>query len=223
MKRISIIPTANGEYQIEAPDFGNILRRSHEISDWGKAAEMRFGAVQQLLEHLADDEDIQLDWNHVPTRQAMELIYASATDYISINEVEMAVALWETLAAVDQEDHMSVSIPLAFCYVVLEDFDCLESVKFDISPKMAEYHLLALWEEYFRTQGIALDSLRMLRTRHKEWFGEILATEHPINEEYLADSRKDKPSPTTEARELWFVLEPLMESHPEFLEMLRRA
>jgi hypothetical protein len=123
----------------------------------------------------------------------------------------------------DQEDHMNVSVPLAFCYVVLEDFDCLESVMFDISPKRAEYHLLMLWSEYFRTKGIAIDSLRELRTRHKAWYAEILADTHPIDDAYLADSRKEKPSPTTEARELWFVLEPLFESHPEFIETLRKA
>lgn len=222
MQRIKIMPSASGEYQIAAPDFVGFKQSLLKINDWTQAAEKRFEMVQQLLDSMGDD-DIPLDWEHSNTRAAIETIYASAIDSLSVGEIEIAAALWENLMGLDQEDHMNVSVPLAFCYVVLEDFDCLESVMFDISPKRAEYHLLMLWSEYFRTKGIAIDSLRELRTRHKAWYAEILADTHPIDDAYLADSRKEKPSPTTEARELWFVLEPLFESHPEFIETLRKA
>lgn len=222
MQRIKITPSASGEYQIAAPDFVGFKQSLLKINDWTQAAEKRFEMVQQLLDSMGDD-DMPLDWEHSNTRAAIETIYASAIDSLSVGEIEIAAALWENLMGLDQEDHMNVSVPLAFCYVVLEDFDCLESVMFDISPKRAEYHLLMLWSEYFRTKGIAIDSLRELRTRHKAWYAEILADSHPIDDAYLADSRKEKPSPTTEARELWFVLEPLFESHPEFIETLRKA
>lgn len=222
MQRIKITPSASGEYQIATPDFVGFKQSLLKINDWTQAAEKRFEMVQQLLDSMGDD-DMPLDWEHSNTRAAIETIYASAIDSLSVGEIEIAAALWENLMGLDQEDHMNVSVPLAFCYVVLEDFDCLESVMFDISPKRAEYHLLMLWSEYFRTKGIAIDSLRELRTRHKAWYAEILADTHPIDDAYLADSRKEKPSPTTEARELWFVLEPLFESHPEFIETLRKA
>lgn len=222
MQRIKITPSASGEYQIAAPDFVGFKQSLLKINDWTQAAEKRFEMVQQLLDSMGDD-DMPLDWEHSNTRAAIETIYASAIDSLSVGEIEIAAALWENLMGLDQEDHMNVSVPLAFCYVVLEDFDCLESVMFDISPKRAEYHLLMLWSEYFQTKGIAIDSLRELRTRHKAWYAEILADTHPIDDAYLADSRKEKPSPTTEARELWFVLEPLFESHPEFIETLRKA
>lgn len=222
MQRIKITPSASGEYQIAAPDFVGFKQSLLKINDWAQAAEKRFEMVQQLLDSMGND-DMPLDWEHSNTRAAIETIYASAIDSLSVGEIEIAAALWENLMGLDQEDHMNVSVPLAFCYVVLEDFDCLESVMFDISPKRAEYHLLMLWSEYFRTKGIAIDSLRELRTRHKAWYAEILADTHPIDDAYLADSRKEKPSPTTEARELWFVLEPLFESHPEFIETLRKA
>lgn len=222
MQRIKIIPSVSGEYQIAAPDFVGFKQSLLKINDWTQAAEKRFEIVQQLLDSMGDD-DMPLDWEHSNTRAAIETIYASAIDSLSVGEIEIAAALWENLMGLDQEDHMNVSVPLAFCYVVLEDFDCLESVMFDISPKRAEYHLLMLWSEYFQTKGIAIDSLRELRTRHKAWYAEILADTHPIDDAYLADSRKEKPSPTTEARELWFVLEPLFESHPEFIETLRKA
>ena len=222
MQRIKIVPSASGEYQIAAPDFIGFKQSMLKIKDWAQVAEKRFEMVQQFLDSI-DDEDLPLDWEHSNTRAAIETIYASAIDSLSIGEVEIAAALWENLMSMDQEDHMSVSVPLAFCYVVLEDFDCFESVMFDISTKRPEYHLLTLWLEYFRSKGLDIDALRELRTRHKAWFAEFIANSHPVDDAYLADSRKDKPTPTTEARELWFVLEPLMETYPEFIEILRKA
>lgn len=222
MQRIKIVPSASGEYQIATPDFIGFKQSMLKVKDWAQVAEKRFEMVQQFLDSI-DDEDLPLDWEHSNTRAAIETIYASAIDSLSIGEVEIAAALWENLMSMDQEDHMSVSVPLAFCYVVLEDFDCFESVMFDISTKRPEYHLLTLWQEYFRSKGLDIDALRELRTRHKAWFAEFIADSHPIDDTYLADSRKDKPTPTTEARELWFVLEPLMETYPEFIEMLRKA
>lgn len=222
MQRIKIVPSASGEYQIAAPDFIGFKQSMLKVKDWAQVAEKRFEMVQQFLDSI-EDEDLPLDWEHSNTRAAIETIYASAIDSLSIGEVEIAAALWENLMSMDQEDHMSVSVPLAFCYVVLEDFDCFESVMFDISTKRPEYHLLTLWQEYFRSKGLDIDALRELRTRHKAWFAEFIADSHPVDDAYLADSRKDKPTPTTEARELWFVLEPLMETYPEFIEMLRKA
>lgn len=222
MQRIKIVPSASGEYQIAAPDFIGFKQSMLKIKDWAQVAEKRFEMVQQFLDSI-EDEELPLDWEHSNTRAAIETIYASAIDSLSIGEVEIAAALWENLMSMDQEDHMSVSVPLAFCYVVLEDFDCFESVMFDISTKRPEYHLLTLWLEYFRSKGLDIDALRELRTRHKAWFAEFIANSHPVDDAYLADSRKDKPTPTTEARELWFVLESLMETYPEFIEMLRKA
>ena len=128
------------------------LRRSREQEkeSWAAAADMRFEAVQRLLDALGD-EDVHLDWEDRPTRAAMELLYAAGADQFIVGEVETAVALWEILLAVDEEDHMSVSVPLAFGYVELEDFDCLEEMLFSISSKTPEYHLLTLWAEYRRT------------------------------------------------------------------------
>ena len=222
MKDIIITPTALGNFQIDSPNFGDLLRRSRQMSNWEQAAEMRFEPVQQLFDYIGDEE-MQLDWEHANTRSAIETIYASATDYLNIGEVEMAAALWENLLAMDPEDHMSVNIPLAFCYVVLEDLDCLEGSMFDISPKSPEYHLLSLWAEYRRTGGVDRDALRTLRTRHKEWFAELTAAEHPADEAYLADSRSERPSPRTEARELWFATSSVWERNSDFLETISKA
>lgn len=220
MKKIVVRPTSSGLWQVEG--LGERIRRIGECDSWSEAAQMRFDAVQLLLDAIGEEE-VVLDWNNRPTREAMELIYASASDHLSVGETEMAVALWESLAAMDEEDHMSVSVPLAFSYVELEDFDCLEEVLFDISTKTPEYHLLLLWSEFRRTAGVDLDALRTLRTRHKAWYEEFVADEHPADEAYLQDCRNERPKPQTEARELWFATAPLWERNPEFLKTIKKA
>lgn len=222
MRKIVVRPTSSGLWHVEGGGFGDLLRRAAEKEKWADAADMRFEGVQRLLDAIPD-EDVMLDWADGATRDAMELIYASAADHLSVGEVEMAAALWENLAAMDEEDHMSVNILLAICYIELEDYDCLEEAMFDISPKSPEYHLLNLWAEYRRTGGVDRDALRTLRTRHKEWFAEFVATEHPADEEYLKDSRSERPSPRTEARELWFATSAVWEHNVEFLQTISKA
>ena len=222
MRKIVVRPTSSGLWHVEGGGFGDLLRRAAEKERWADAADMRFEGVQRLLDAIPD-EDVMLDWADGATRDAMELIYASAADHLSVGEVEMAAALWENLAAMDEEDHMSVNILLAICYIELEDYDCLEEAMFDISPKSPEYHLLNLWAEYRRTGGVDRDALRTLRTRHKEWFAEFVATEHPADEEYLKDSRSERPSPRTEARELWFATSAVWEHNVEFLQTISKA
>ena len=94
---------------------------------------------------------------------------------------------------------------------------------FDISAKAPEYHLLTLLAEYHRTGGIDRDALRTLRTRHKEWFAEFVADEHPVDEAYLADSRSERPSARTEARELWFATAAVWERNKSFLDAIKKA
>lgn len=220
MKKISVKPSSSGLWRVEG--LGNILRRSQELEheSWPQAAEMRFAATQQLMEAIGD-EDVTLDWNDGTTRSAMELIYAAAADQLIIGETETATALWEVLQSLDEEDHMNVCVLLAFCYVELEDFDCWEEAMFDISTKSPEYHLLTLWATYRRTKGLECDALRTLRTRHKAWYEEFVAKEHPIDDEYLADCRSERPSAKTEARELWFATEALWQRNSDFIELIR--
>ena len=222
MARITINPSSSGLWHVVG--LKDELRRSREQEkeSWAAAADMRFEAVQRLVDALGD-EDVHLDWEDRPTRAAMELLYAAGADQFIVGEVETAVALWEILLAVDEEDHMSVSVPLAFGYVELEDFDCLEEMLFSISSKTPEYHLLTLWAEYRRTGGVDRDALRTLRSRHKVWLEEFLADEHPIDEEYLADSQSERPSQRTEARELFFATAPLWGRNANFLKTIKKA
>ena len=222
MARITINPSSSGLWHVVGLKDELRHSREKEKESWAAAADMRFEAVQCLLDALGD-EDLHLDWDDRPTRAAMELLYAAGADQFIVGEVETAVALWEILLAVDEEDHMSVSVTLAFGYVELEDFDCWEEMLFSISSKTPEYHLLTLWAEYRRTGGVDRDALRTLRSRHKVWLEEFLADEHPIDEEYLADSQSERPSQRTEARELFFVTAPLWERNANFLKTIKKA
>lgn len=226
MIRVKLRPISTELWQVEDGEaFSALLRRTlrmEQTGDWAKACELRFDCAQQLLDAVGD-EPVRLDWNDVGSRAAMEILYRSAADNMMVGEVEMAVALWESLLDVDPEDHLEAVVPLAFAYVEIEDYECLESAMFDISPKCAEYQLLTLWAEYRRSGGIDRDALRQLRTRHKLWYEEFTASEHPADEEYVKDCRSERPSPRTEAREFWFVTEPIWSRNEDFIEVLQKA
>ncbi|MBQ3535320.1 MAG: hypothetical protein IJA57_01015 [Alistipes sp.] len=225
MGKVMISPVSTGLWQVDGEWFNDILRRTQRLEREGKVAqacELRFEGAQQLLEAVGD-EAVRLDWNDSSSRAAMEVLYRSAADHMMIGEVEMAAALWESLLELDEEDHLEAVVPLAFAYVEIEDYDCLEGAMFDISPKSAEYQLLLLWTEYRRSGGIDRDALRQLRTRHKAWYEEFTADHHPADEEYLKDCRNERPSPTTEARELWFATEAMWSRNAEFIMALKKA
>ena len=225
MNKIRLQPTSSGLWHVEGIDCSRVLRTSQNLERqgrWADACECRADAVQQLLDAVGEDS-VQLDWNDAPSRAAVELIYASAIDYFGIDDVETATTLWESVVDFDEEDHLQATIMLAFCYVELEDYDCLESVVSDISPKTAEYSLLMLWATYRQTGGVERDALRELRTRHKVWWEEFTAAEHPTDEEFLADGVKERPSHRTEAREFWFATAPMWERNRNFIEAISKA
>lgn len=226
MSKIILRPISSDKWQIDGGgvfcEMLNRTQRAERAGNWAKACELRFEGAQKLLD-VVGDEPARLDWDDRESRAAMEMLYRSAADHLAINEVEMAAALWESLLEMDEEDHLEVVVPLAFAYVEIEDYDCLESAMFDISPKSAEYQLLLLWSEYRRSGGIDKDALRQLRTRHKAWYGEFIAEEHPADEAYMNDCRSEHPSQQTEAREFWFVTEPIWERNGDFIDVLRKA
>ena len=225
MKNVEIVPVSAELWRVEGGDiFSDVLRRSQRMEregKWAEACELRFEAAQQLLE-LSEEEGVRLDWNDKASRAAMELLYNSAADNLLVGEVETAVALWESLLEFDEEDHFEAVVPLAFAYVEIEDYDCLESALFDISTKSPEYHLLMLWAEYRRSGGIDRDALRQLRTRHKAWYEEFIAKEHLADEEYMKDCQSERPSQQTEAREFWFATQSIWERNVEFVESLQK-
>lgn len=226
MKKARVVPISTELWKIDSGEvFVDILQRSQRMEQsgaWAEACQLRFDGAQQLLD-IIGDEPPRLDWNDKTSRAAMELLYRSAADNLLVGEVEMAVALWESLLELDEEDHLEAVVPLAFAYVEIEDYDCLESALFDISTKSPEYHLLMLWAEYRRSGGIERDALRQLRTRHKVWWSEFIAEEHPADETYLKDCQSERPSQQTEAREFWFATQSIWDRNIEFIEALQKA
>lgn len=203
----------------------SLLRRSRSLEAEGQiaeACEMRLEGVEALLNAIGE-EDVRLNWDDRDSRSAMELLYYSAADHLSIGEVETATTLWEQLLTLDEEDHLEAVVMLALCYIILEDWECLEDALFNISTKSPEYHLITLWAEYRRSGGIDKDTLRTLRTRHKLWFDEFTATEHPADEAYIADCRSERPSQQTEAREFWFATEAIWQNYNDFIISIRKA
>lgn len=225
MAKVVIKPQSGGVVRVEGVNYSQLLSRTQELErkgEYASACEMRFDAVQHFLDS-AGEEPIMLDWEDQNSRALLEMIYRSAADHLQIGELEMALALWECVTDMDEEDHFEANVMLAFCYVAVEDWDCLESARFDISPKTAEYHLLQLWESYVKSGGVDRDALRELRTRHKLWWEEFIAEEHVADEAYLKDCRSERPSKQTEAREFWFATEALWAQHEEFLKAIKRV
>ena len=223
-RKISLKPQPTGLWHIVGGGFDNILQHSHDLEydgEWEQACEVRLEGVEQILNALDEEEQYTLDWNDRESRAAMELLYLSATDHLSIGEVETAATLWEQLVELDEEDRTEAMTMLAFCYIALEDWECLEAAMFDVSTKSPEYHLLSLWETFRRTGGIEQNALRELRTRHKEWWREFTAEEHPADEKYLAECQSDRPSQTTQARQLWFATATLWAQDKDFLKKVK--
>lgn len=218
-------PTSSGLWHVEGIDCNKVLRTSRNLERqgrWADACEERAATAQALLDAMGDDA-VLLDWQDEGSRAALQLLYFSAADYLSVGEVETATALWESVVDFDEEDHLQATIMLAFCYVELGDFECLDSIISDISPKSPESALLTLWSAYRRQGGIDRDALRLLRTRHKAWYEEFVAEQHLADEEFLKDCRAEHPSPRTEAREFWFATEPLWRQNPDFVEAIIKA
>lgn len=226
MIRLKLKPASTEYMSIEGGEqLSALLRRSHSLAAQGniaEACELRLEGVEALLNAIGEEE-VRLEWDNKESRAAMELLYLSASDHLAIGEIETAATLWEQLLAVDDEDHLEAVIMVALCYVALEEWDCLEDALFNISPKIAEYQLINLWAEYRKSGGIDMDALHTLRTRHKAWWAEFTATEHPADETFLNDRRAERPSQQTEAREFWFASEVIWQMNKNFLTTICKA
>ena len=88
MGSFSVRPSASGLLRLSGGGFARTLRTAAECEREGRreeACRMRFEAVQRLIEGL--DDDARLDWEDGEARAAMELLYASAADHLSVGDV----------------------------------------------------------------------------------------------------------------------------------------
>ena len=227
--KFSLKPTPNQTFEIVGRgdyDFAAILRHSYQLQEQEQnieaACNERFHAFQRLVEMIPEDEDIILEWEHAPTRAALELIYASAVDHFLINDFEMAAGMFEMLLELDPEDHTGCIVTLAFCCIAMEEYELYDEVAFDISDKQPEKYLLTIWSEFRRTGAIPVGELRHLATKHKSFFEEFRATEHPIDDAYLKGLEAESPTREAQARQLWLQTENLWSLFPEFIAELRK-
>ncbi len=226
--KFSLKPTPNQTFEIIGHgeyDFGTILHHSYELQEQEHnieaACNERFHAFQRIVEMIPEDEEIILEWEHTNTRAALELIYASAVDHFLINDFEMAAGMFEMLLDLDPEDHTGCITTLAFCYVAMEEYELFDEISNDISDKLPEKHLLMIWAEYRRTGEIPDGEVRVLSFKHRLFFEEFRAVEHPIDEEYLHGLEAEPPTRQAQARQLWLQTENLWALHTDFIEALR--
>ena len=227
-------PTAHQTFRIEhvaelkgnGVDFGAELERSHNAESKGRyeeACEVRFAAVQQLVELLPEDEVVELDWEDSYTQKAMELIYLSAVDFFLVGDWEMAAAQLEMLLDADSEDHLEASRLLAYCYVALEEYESFDEVINDLSDKSPDRAILLLWSEFRRGGRLPEGELMRMRRSFGPYLKEFTAASHNVNEWYLEQIGSEHPSKEALARELWLQTEHLWTEHSDFIAALQKA
>ena len=226
--KFSLTPTPNQTFEIVGPaeyDCVTLLHHSSELQgqehDLEAACNERFHAFQRIVELVPEEEDIILEWEHANTRAALEIIYASAVDHFLINDFEMAAGMFEMLLDLDPEDHTGCITTLAFCYIAMQEYDLFDEISNDISDKQPEKHLLMMWAEYRRTGSIPEGEFRLLSFKHRLFFEEFRAVEHPIDDDYLQGLEAEPPTRQALARQLWLQTENLWTLYPDFITALR--
>lgn len=231
MAKNTLKPTINQTFRIVHDrgargadvEFASELRRSREAEergDWEAAADIRFGAVQQLVELLPDDDVVELDWEDVPTREAILLLYASATDFFLVGDLEMAAAQLEMVLDVDGDDHLEATVLLAFVYVAMGEWDSFDDVLPDLDDKSPEKALLKVWSGYLRTGAIDDGEVAALRRYHPAYLAEWCASEHPTDQAYREAIASERAPKEALARGLWLQTEHLWVGQERFLEAL---
>lgn len=232
MRKAELKPTSQNTYRIiyadtedgVACDFTEALRRSQQEEAQGeieRACNTRFEAFQMLMELIPDSTDLELDWEDDNSRAAMLIVSFSAIDHFLVGDFEMCAAMLEMLLELDPEDHFEASKRLGYAYVALEEYELFDEVINDISDKYADKDMLTLWSEFRRTGEIPEGELRHFKRSFGVYYKEFIATEHPVDETYLADIESERPSREALARELWLQTEHLWTLFPGFIDALR--
>ncbi len=186
-----------------------------------EACERRYEAFQLLAEALPEDEAMPLSWEHSNSRAAISVLYGSAVDHFRIGDLEMSMAQLELLLECDPEDHFEGVNLLALCYIATEEWEAFDDLVIDLTDKSAEAVIARLWASFEREGEMDSELLKLLRTRHKHYYEELIAAEHPDDEAFRRDIASDRPTPSAEAREWWLLTEPLWREFPEFIYKLK--
>ena len=219
-------PTEDQTFEFEGVGRYNFVRHKERIDKlvaegrYDEACEARYEAFQVALDALPEDEAMPLRWEHGNSRAVVSIIYGSAIDHFRIGDVEMAMAQLEMLLDCDPEDHFEAINLLALCYVAMDEWEAFDDIVIDLSDKSAEAVVARLWASHRRGD---MDGalLSLLKSRHKAYYSELIAVEHPDDEQFRRDIASDRPSQAAEAREWWLLTEPLWREFSEFIEALK--
>jgi tetratricopeptide (TPR) repeat protein len=221
-------PTPDQTFELEGIGNYNFIKHKECIDaliangSYAEACEARYQAFQLLAEALPEDEAIPLRWEHANSRAAILILHGSAMDHFRIGDLEMAMAQLEMLLDCDPEDHLEGINLLALCYIAMEEWEAYEDIEIDLTEKSAEAVVARLWASYMRNKGIDNQLASLLKSRHKAFYAELTAAEHPDDEAFRKDISSERPSQRAEAREWWLMTEPLWAEFPEFIEALNR-
>ena len=132
----------------------------------------------------------------------------------------MTMAQLEMLLECDPEDHFEGINLLALCYIATEEWEAFEEIVIDLTDKSAEAVIARLWATFMRDGKLDKELMNLLRSRHKAYYAELTANEHPDDESYRRDILSERPSQAAEAREWWLLTEPLWSEFPEFVDRI---
>lgn len=222
-------PAADQCFELEGGAKYNFVRYKDAIDKlvaegrYAEACEARYEAFTLLAEAMPEEEAMPLRWEHANSRAALTIIYGSATDHFRIGDLEMCTAQLEMLLESDPEDHFEAVNLLALCYVAIEEWEAFDDLAIDLTDKSAEAVVARLWASLERDGEMNRELVKLLKSRHKEFYAELLAAEHPADDAFEKDIASEHPSRKAEAREWWLLTEPLWSEYPEFIDELRAA
>ena len=220
-------PTAEQCFELEAQGPYNFTKLKEGIDRlvaegrYNEACERRYEAFQLLADALPEDEAMPLKWEHNNSRAAISILYGSAVDHFRIGDLEMSMAQLELLLECDPEDHFEGVNLLALCYIAAEEWEAFEELVIDLTDKSAEAVVARLWASFEQDGKLDNELLKLLRSRHKHFYDELLLEEHSDDEKFRQDIASERPSQSAEAREWWLLTEPLWSEFPEFIEELK--
>lgn len=220
-------PTSEQSFELEGQGIYNFVKHKEAIDKlvaegrYNDACERRYEAFQLLAEALPEDEAMPLSWEHNNSRAAIAILYGSAVDHFRIGDLEMSMAQLELLLECDPEDHFEGVNLLALCYIATKEWEAFEELTMDLTDKSAESVVARLWASFERTGELDRELLKLLRTRHKYFYEELISEEHPDDESFRCDISSERPSQSAEAREWWLLTEPLWSEFPEFIDKMK--
>ena len=221
-------PTPDQTFELEGSGDYNFVRCTGAIDAlvadgrYNEACEARYNAFVTLAEIIPEDEAVPLRWEHGNSRAALSIIYGSATDHFRIGDLEMCMAQLELLLDCDPEDHFEAVNLLALCYIATDEWEGYEELFIDLTEKSAEAVIAQLWAKY-RKDGVVDAKLRkLLSSRHKAYYEELLRDDHPYDEALAKELTSERPTAEAEAREWWLMTEPLWAEYHDFIDALRK-